>query len=320
MTPKAAAPAKGGNLSSYLPAADYKNQHDPFRVGKNRIRNPKGKKKDDWGFPLKQGQKVPLFDGIKKNNGSKNNDTAPKVRRGYIRDKIVRLNWGTQKTMPYKGRRTQFVYAWYVKLEDEDQEIPLDNKGRSGWVPLLPRYFKDYLVLKRIVICMKRCVDAYERSPARSHPRKSLSSSTIEYVISTIKPARQMKYNNLHTTRKLNEGSDRADHYLPRTPDRLSRDGYVNLCYNLPEQHGMSTDTVRVGTSFFACVGSKKFAHRVSVPLYKIKKIDGKNKSKLHKQRLVFIYGYITFHDGRDPKTRRYGWISRASLKKKKTS
>jgi len=255
------------------------------------------------------------------------------AKRVSYRHKI-QIDWGQQKYMPpptlggsapTSGKRVLYYYAFSVTLQRTPSPVPakglpkskyppkgqpIHGVGASGWIPAscLVRKGASKKKLEALMKCSGECMSRFDKLPRRARFTRARPPHPTHTIVATPKAISALFEHRYYTHVYQGNGA----HYLSRSADKVSPQGYVNLCYNLPdlnENHinvgGVSCDTIAVGTPFYRV----NKAGQVDVKL-----CNFKNEYK-YKQR--FVYGAVPYIESTTPPkiAYRFGWIAKRSIR-----
>jgi len=335
--PPHAAPAQGGWLNAEFPDPPGKT------VGGNRMRNPSGKPGNSL-FAVKKN--TPILDGMGNFRGyvgfSRVELPGGRSSKPYMRS--IKINWGQFKRMPRfdvarldpdkddparpapgpvqraacdpEAPGEEYVYAWNVsaRIPKAIRSASIGQQANiSGWVPLShvigarakPTDKKRLRQIRAALDCARHCMQRHYDARAKLDP---IDGGLHEMVRRSKKQLEKTYGEGFRTLRvaRAGEGNKAVRDYLPRTSSPRAKDRYVNMCWCLPGNGGVSTDTVPVGTRFHAVRKKKAW-----VPLYARKKPHA-----VVSRRLRWVFGYILHPVGDGKRARRYGWVATPALRK----
>lgn len=262
----------------------------------------------------------------------------------------VQIDWGQQKKMPPPNlggkpsgstKPVLYYYAFAVVMHRVSFPLPeakgpapdkkplgypealpkpeypakgkaIHGSAASGWIPASCVVFKTQAKkkkLKTLLECTGECMERFDKQPKRKrlfHPRPHHPT----HLIASTKESIANKLKHRYYT-KVHQGN--AAHYLSRTEDNVSPEGYVNVCYNLPDLTenginvgGVSCDTVKVGTPFYQ--------------ISKVRQVDVKlcNSKNQYKYKQRFVFGAVEYVERATPHkvAYKYGWVAKRSLRK----
>jgi hypothetical protein len=327
MSPYTGAPRHGGWVNTALPGPKG------TITNARRVRNPL-----TGGGYFSIAPETPMLDG----NGDSavrgwvlGSTKAVGTRKKSLRHQI-QIDWGQQKKMPPPNlggaappstKPVLYYYAFSVVVQRTPSPAPpgglpkptypargkpIHGIGASGWIPascLVGKTPAKKKALKALMACTGECMDRFDKQPKRKrlfHPRPHNPT----HLIAATSKAISSKLEHRYYTR-VHQGN--ASHYLSRSADKVSPEGYVNVCYNLPDLTenkinvgGVSCDTVRVGTPFYQ--------------ISKVRQVDVKlcNFKNEYKYRQRFVFGAIAYVESASPLevAYRYGWVAKRSLRK----
>ncbi len=264
---------------------------------------------------------------------TKEKGTGANARKVSYRHK-VQIDWGQQKYMPpptlggaapTSGKRVLYYYAFSIVLQRTPSPVPaaglpkpkyppmgeaLHGVGASGWIPASCLVLKgpSKKKLAALMKCSGHCMSRFDKLPRRKRFASARPPQPTHTIVATPKSISELFEHRYYT--RVHQGN--GAHYLSRSADKVSPEGYVNLCYNLPDLTvnkvnvgGVSCDTIAVGTPFYR-INKAGFVD--------VKLCNFRNQFK-YKQR--FVYGAVPYIESTTPPKiqYRYGWIAKRSIR-----